>query len=183
MLLARLFKGDGKMDGKVLEFIVNAVRREERDRADAVPTVHGLSVKKSVGELIAPTRKCVQHHRQREMYWIGKLTEAEKKLREDGVTVEYDANGQYANSLISGSMYGPSGELTAKIDNQLLDVVKRAKASVLSHRTSAEGYERHLQMFLCCDPATIISLAATDVAYFRLVSLDPVVVKDESFDN
>lgn len=150
---------------KLVENMIETVRNEER-RNKAMP-LNNFKFERDAKALIEPAKNCAAHHRKREKHYMSVLDDAEKVLREKGVTIEAVNN---SGSLASGSMYGASSNLQPKIDSTMLEAVKNAKSKVLEHRSAAEGYERYARAFTCCPRSTQVELRLEDVYYFRLES-------------
>jgi hypothetical protein len=169
---------------KLLDFVVSSVRAEEKARQEKIdeaakfdlsvprPAGHYWCVKKA-GELAAPCAKKAAHHRSREEHWTKRLEEAEKELREKGVSVEvYDSASQtYMNptgSLISGAMTGAAIQnFQPRVDQRLLDSVKNCKAKMLEHRSKAENYEKLARAYRV-NPEFSLKLNVEEVTYYGL---------------
>lgn len=167
---------------KILDFVVNAVRSEERAKyekqAEAeAPTkpiyMNHFYVVKRAGELVKPSKTKAEHHREREKHYIDKLAEAEKELREKGVSVEaYDPtqNAYLQGSMqnvTSGAMTNVNTQFQPRIDQTLLDNVKTTKNKMLEHRSAAEQAEKWARAFSQA-PEKEIRLSVEDIHYFRL---------------
>jgi hypothetical protein len=161
---------------ELLDFVVNAVKAEERRARESedetkpvAPTLFFVTV--LAGILVEPSRKKAERHRERERDWIKKLEDAEKELREKGVSVEvYDQNaGTYLNTAIlaSGAIGAQTQMFQPRVDQKLLDNVKHAKAKMLEHRSKAEQYEKYARAF-ALDKERKVRLSVEDIHYFGL---------------
>lgn len=154
---------------KLVNQLIEAARNEER-AAKAQPLYQFRIIRKA-GDLIKPCQQRAAHHRDREKFYTGELEKAEKKLRDEGVSVDVTdmATGisyGHTGTVVSGAMVGTS-QLQAKIDQTLLDAVKRAKSSMIDHREKAEKYEKFARAFGCC-PGLEVELTVDEVHFFRL---------------
>lgn len=145
---------------KVFDFVVETVRRQERDKHRAEDNPNNavapaqFVVDRRAGDLVEPAKKRAAHHRERELHYVTHLEEAEKELREKGVTVDvFDAaTGTYmsaTNTISSGSIGAPTQQFQPRVDPKLLDNVKNAKAKLLAHREKAEQYEKYARAYAC----------------------------------
>ena len=166
------------MTDKIFDFIVNSIRADERRRWEGesrkLPyTVNDFSVDRKAGELVEPAKKCGVHHREREKHYTTKLEEAEKELREKGISIEvYDQNTQTymnpMNSMCSGAITGGvSQQFQPRIDQKLLDNVKNAKNKMLEHREKAEKFERLARAFALA-PEQVLRLSVGEIDMFKL---------------
>ena len=168
------------MNDKVLDFVVNAVRQQEliryEDERSKDPVPPSLfSVTRPAGELVQPCWIKAAHHREREKHYVAKLEEAEKKLREEGVSMEvFDSStGTFLGyqNVASGNLGIPQQNFQPRIDQGMLDAVKNNKNKMLEHRSKAEDYERYARAF-ACGPEQLVKLSVADVTYFGLGAAD-----------
>lgn len=155
---------------KLVQELINGARRDQ-DRDKPVPLV-AFRVERLARDLIEPSWAKANHHRDREKYYTGELETAEKDLREKGISVEaYDQIGQLSQqnyeNVFSGNITGPQVTFAPKIDQTMLDKVKRAKEKMLEHRGDAKGYERYARAFACA-PNAKLELTVSEVDYFGL---------------
>lgn len=162
-----------KLIGYALESVRAEVRKQEEKKS---VRLGAFSIERKAGDLIDSSKRRAQQHREREQHYTARLGEAEKELREKGVSVEvWDPSMgtlDFSNVIASGSI--TSGSITShgtrfqpKIDQTLLDRVKQAKTKMLDHRNKAEQYEKYARMF-SCNPNGLVELSIEDVHYFRL---------------
>jgi len=156
---------------KLINYLIEAARKEERKDNESV-TLGNFRVNKKAGELIGSCRKNGEHHRKREQFYTKELEIAERVLKEKGVTVEvFDAVKGYYTQVASGAIgsggLGVQQNFQAKIDQVMLDAVKKAKDKMLEHREKAEGFERYAKAF-SLNAEEIIRLSVTDIEYFKL---------------
>ena len=189
----------------ILKFVVESVKAEaararEKEREAEDPTrpvtPNGWWAVVEAGTLVEPARKKGTHHRSREEHYTAKLEEAEKELREKGVSVDvFDSNtGSYLSvpyghiasgaigsgqigsigSFCSGAMPSLTGSLNPnqhtfqpRLDQRLLDVVKNMKNKMLDHRSKADQYEKYVRAY-ALDPTRKVRLTVEDVHYFGL---------------
>lgn len=164
------------MNDKVFDFVVNAVRQQEMVRyedersKDPVPPC-SFTVTRPAGELVQSCRVKVAHHREREKHYITKLEEAEKKLRDEGVSMDvFDSStGTFMGyqHVASGNLGIPQQNFQPRIDQGMLDSVKNNKNKMLEHRGKAEDYDRYARAFTC-GPEQLVKLSVADVTYFGL---------------
>lgn len=173
---------------ELLDFVVNAVRSEEKTKQEKLDErrreqeSQDLTIPRTLGafwaicktgDLIEPCRRNATHHREREKYHAGKLEEAEKELREKGISLDvYDSNtGTYMNSpnvVCSGAITGvASQQFQPRVDQKLLDNVKNSKAKMLEHREAATQFEQYVSAF-SINPDFTLRLSVRDISYFRL---------------
>lgn len=172
------------MFDKLLEFVVNSVRAEEKAKYDKLEESRNLAkniarpvnqywAEVDAQELIGPCKKKATTHREREKFWTTKLEEAEKELREKGVSVEvFDQNTQTymnpMNSLLSGAITGAAFQsFQPRVDQKLLDNVKNCKNKMLEHREKVVGYEKLIRAF-SFNPGYRVKLSIDDVTYYGL---------------
>jgi hypothetical protein len=166
---------------KIFDFVVEAVRKEEREKnrvreeqesrtRPLVPSQFWIVVQAE--SLVGPSKKKAIHHREREKVWIEKLQEAEKDLREKGVSIEvFDQQSQtfsnFSGSLVSGAIGSTAQNFQPRVDQKYMDAVKNAKEKMLFHRNKAVDYERYAIAFPL-DPLREIKLTICDIDYFGL---------------
>lgn len=133
-----------------------------------------VKIRRKAIDLVDPCRKCAEYHRTREKHYVTKLEEAEKELKEKGITLEavVDQTGNISYNAISSGAMGlissQQGNLTARIDPKLLDAVKQAKNKVLEHQKNATQFEKYLRTFKLAPDTLTLELSVEDIAYFRL---------------
>lgn len=175
-------------DEKILEFVVNAVTKDlttkfTKEREDYNKSIEfkdpvnasSLRVVVSAKQLIEPCKAKAKRRRESEAEWTKKLEEAEKELREKGVSVELvDHTGTinvYQNILASGCISpgytGQQQNFQPQVDQKLLGAVKTAKAKMLEKRGEAVQYEKYARAFSVAPDRPII-LSVDDVSYFGL---------------
>lgn len=134
---------------------------------------HCFKVERQAGSLVQSAKDCAKHHRERETYYVKALEEAEKDLRENGVSMEvYDASAKaYLNvtsaSICSGGIGSHQQQFQPRIDQARMDKVTNAKNKMLEHRNAASQYEKYAAAFALA-PDTVIVLTIEEVHYFRL---------------
>lgn len=140
-------------------------------------------------ELIDPARIRGQHHRKREEHYTKMLEVAEKKLKEEGISMEIIdprtgaaqrvESGHFASGAISSlSNISPGGwtqptnvpKFQPKINQEMLGDVEKFKLKMLEHRDKAERFEKFHRAFTCCPPDTMVNLTVEDVHFFQLES-------------
>jgi len=120
--------------------------------------------------------KNAKHHREREEHYGKKLEEAEKELREKGITLEsvVDTAGNISYNVISSGSFGAGvqstsdGQLQARIDPKLLNEVKRMKNKTIEHKDKAVKFEKYLRAFKAASTTMVIELSVDEVTEFRL---------------
>lgn len=173
------------MFDKLLEFVVNSVRQEEKVKQDKFEELRSRDIsiprdkadfwaEKRAGDLVEPSKKRALRHRESEKEYTTKLEEAEKELKEKGISVEvYDSVSQtyqsYGN-IVSGAFTNvpPSQQnFQPRVDQKLMDAVKNAKSKMLEHREWAKTYEKYARAF-ALNPDFMVKLSVEDIHYFRL---------------
>ncbi len=168
---------------EILDFVVNSVRAEEKRKKedeerskDYMEPVSPHAFWTTVGAdtLIEPSKKKAQKHREREQEWTKRLEEAEKELREKGITVDvYDSATQtYMHTNVTPVMSGAisnvgTQQFQPRVDQKLMDNVKNAKNKMMEHRNKAEQYEKYARAF-AFGPDREIKLTVEDIHYFGL---------------
>lgn len=157
---------------KFVNFMIEAALREEKSRNKS-NYLREFTVERSAKSLVTPASKLEKHHRGREKHYTKILQDAEKELREKGISVElYDpligAVQTVPFNLASGSISNSASSFQPKIDSKLLDAVKNAKAKMFEHRNKAETYEKFARAFKCANPQFKIKLSVEDVHFFQL---------------
>lgn len=170
------------MFDKLLDFVVNAVRQEERRKAEDKErqedpkrpvTPWQFTIIKEAGELVSALKEKMVYHKEREQKWTLALEEAEKKLREEGISLEaFDTVAhQYQSygSIASGCINSNTSHIQPQpqVDQKLLGDVKHAKERMLYHRGEAEKAEKLARAY-SQDPTKEIRLGVEDIHYFRL---------------
>lgn len=169
------------MTKDILDYIISLVKREQDrqylDSQEALlgtrPVVpSGFFVVVRAGALIEPAKKKVEQHRAREQHYTERLAEAEKELREKGVSVElFDLNTgtyrEFSGSVCSGNISVPTQNFQPRIDQKLMDNVKNAKNKMMEHRDKAMGYEKYARAFSQAKEREI-RLTVEDIHYFGL---------------
>lgn len=166
------------LDDLVAFLIKNTEEKLKQDKEDKEAkgmSLGGFRFPKLAKDLVEPARLRAEHHRAREKHYVEELAVAEKELREKGVSVEVfdQATSTYmnqANIIASGNIQTHSAVFQPRIDQRLLDSVKNAKSKMLSHRSSAEQYEKYARAFACCPLGAKVDLGVEDVHYFKLES-------------
>lgn len=140
--------------------------------------LHAFKVEKLARELVEPARKKAEHHREREKYYTTKLEEAEKKLKEEGITIEaidpktgFAVYGDIASGNIQSNFNNAGGNIPKfqpKIDQGMLGDVETAKTKMIDHRNKAEKYEKWVRAFSVCSSDTKVYLTVEDIYFFRL---------------
>lgn len=168
---------------KLINYVIEVARKEER-RDKAMP-LSDFKFERQAKQLIAPVKSCGIHHREREKFYTEQLEKAEKKLREEGVSVEIvdpktGVSFGQMGSLVSGSISVSQFEnytntinlpkFQPKINQDLLQSVEKAKTKMLEHRSKAERYEKLARAFACCPTDAKVELTVEDVSFFRLES-------------
>jgi hypothetical protein len=157
---------------EIVKYIVEAAKKEER--RDKPVHIGNFLVTVKAKDLIVPSKNRSRHHREREQFYTKELEIAERNLREKGVSLEYyDEIKGYHVSVTSGAI--GSGSLSAaskqafqpKIDQTLMDNVKRAKEKMLEHRGAADGFDQYIRAFSLNQEQEIV-LTPADVKYFNL---------------
>lgn len=162
--------------------------REDEEKNKNLFSPGQLVLERDARSLAVPAKKCAMHHRERETYYTKSLENAEKELREKGVSMEvYD---QSLGAYLNAAQHVASGNITSnqtmtsfqpRIDQALLDKVKVAKQKMLEHREEAKRYEEYARAFWLADEGIKVKLTVHDVTYFRLVDLaqipiEPVII-------
>ncbi len=176
-LVAHLVDTANKETQRVREI---ALKEEQRLKEKPMP-LSTLRFEKEARTLIQPARKCAEHHRAREQFYVKELEEREAILRERGVTMEavdprtgFAATnvGCIASGAISYGNIGNAGmavpKFQARVDQSLLGDVERAKNKMIDHGKKAEQFEKYARAFACLPPNTKIELSMEDVHTFRL---------------
>lgn len=155
---------------RLVDFMIEAAENEKNK--NKAMSICDFRFERRTKELIVPSKSCARHHRKRETFYMESLENAEKELREKGVSVEVVEQGlaPYMGNVISGSMVTPTSNFAPKIDQKLLEAVKLAKTKVIEHRNKAERYEKLARAFTCCPPDATLELSVEDVDFFRLES-------------
>lgn len=191
---------------KLLDFVVNSVRNEKNREWERLKegedvtrwtTPNTFWVYKPAGDLVEPSRKKAEHHRLREKHYTQKLEEAEKELREKGVSIElFDpttntyqhvpagsiASGAigmgWLNQQTGGALVAPNAaqlqslagslpQFQPRVDQRLADNAKNAKMKMLEHREKAFAYEKFARAF-ALDSERKVRLTVEDIHYFGL---------------
>lgn len=170
------------MTDKIFDFVVNSVRTEERQKQREIDRANEKTepickerfwLDREAGTLIESCKKKAERHREREKHYITKLEEAEKDLKENGVSIEaYDQMaGIYvphvSGSICSGTIQNRGTNFQPRVDQRLVDNVNSAKSKMLEHREKAVQYEKYARAF-ALDPKRLIRLTVEDVTYFGL---------------
>lgn len=177
------------MFDKLLDFVINSVREQEKAKQQKIDEERGerndLSVPRSTnqfwakckaGHLIEPCKKKASHHRERERYWCKQLEEAEKELREKGISLDvYDSKSSTyvgpamicSGALFSGSVSAPHQTFQPRVDQKLLDNVKNCKNKMIEHRDKAKEYEE-LAVGYSYNPEFTFALGVKDIVYYGL---------------
>lgn len=171
------------MTDKIFDFVINLVREEERRKTEDKDSKRAINpalfyVERQAGSLVLPCEEKAKHHREREKVYTEKLEEAEKELREKGVTVEaFDpSTGSYlnfSNALASGNVTGVQQNFQPRVDQRMADEVRNAKTKMLEHRGKAWQYEKYAAAF-SLDGEKLIRLTVEDVFYFGLKTETPL---------
>jgi hypothetical protein len=154
---------------KIINHIIETCQKEER-RTKAM-RLSEFKFERSARDLIEPSKRCAEYHRSREEHYTKELENAERNLKENGISVEvYDSrsNTYYGctGSIVSGAMAGTS-MLQPRVDQKCMDAVKNAKEKMIEHRDLATKYEKYIRAFTCA-PESKIELGVEDVNFFRL---------------
>lgn len=171
------------MTDKIFDFIVASVRKEEDNKQKAKNSVEPVyasqfTVDKMAGDLVEPSRKKAQYHRERELEHTKKLELAEVELREKGVTTSaidpntgfsYSNTGSVCSGAISNFGGGKAPQFQAIIDQTLLGNVERAKNKMLEHRQKADQYAKYARAF-ALGRDRLVRLSIDDITYFGLDS-------------
>lgn len=170
---------------KILNFVVEAARREERrvNPPEAKQPAYFAFTRKA-RDLVGAAKGREKHHRERETHYTGLLEIAETKLRAEGLTVEViDPSTGFAMNVGSGSIgsgqinFGGSAsppshssmpKFQAKINQDLLGIVEKAKTKMLEHRAAALKFGKYARAFACCPPDHEVLLSVEDVHEFQL---------------
>ena len=154
---------------KLIDHLIS-LSNSDRDSRRATP-LGSLKIERTAGALRTPTQRCLEYHRGREEFYTGELEKAEKDLRENGISL--DAIDQltgmvYQGHIASGAINSNQVNFQPRVDQKLLDRVKRAKDKMLEHRNKAVEYEKWLRVFRCAPADYRIELTTNEVTYFRL---------------
>lgn len=159
---------------RLVSHLIDLSNREASSKATYLS---GFTILRKAGSLIEPARKVAEHHRDRERHYTQTLEIAEKKLRDEGITVEMiDQKTGYAyqGSICSGNIAMPGGmgaqnlpKFQPKVDQDLMGKVETAKVKMLEHREKAERFEKYARAFACA-PHTEVTLNVEEVHQFRL---------------
>ena len=171
------------MFDKLLDFVINSVRAEEKAKQDKLQEQQSLDHKiaRPVGQffatmtawsLIEPCKKKAAHHREREQAWTKKLEEAEAELREKGISLDvYDSTtGTYLNNnmVASGLITGVANQqFQPRVDQKLMDGVRSCKQKMLDHREKAIFFEKHARAF-AINPDFTVKLTIEDCHTYGL---------------
>jgi len=157
-----------------LEALVNRLLNEATNGSEKERLrLHHFSVIKKAKELIAPCRKQMDHHREREKFYTTELENSEKELREKGVNMEaFDPNKGYGTPfsnmpIASGNVSNAGVIFRPQIDQRLMDVVNRNKSKMLEHRDEAVKFEKYLMAF-SCNPNETLRLDVNEIWMFKL---------------
>jgi hypothetical protein len=156
----------------IVRFMIDSAREAEERRQDRPITLHDFRVERKARQLVAPARARAEHHRGREKFYTAQLEESEKLLREKGISMEvFDPLQGFSMagvSLTSGGISSPGQQFQPKIDQTMLDAVKRAKTKMLEHRDKAEKFEKYVRAFSCARLDVKIELTVEEVHMFLL---------------
>ena len=160
-------------------FVYELIDAAQRDLNKIKPLrVGAFCFTRKARDLVVPSKERGTHHRAREQFYTGELEKAEKKLREEGISVEvinpntgvaYTQTGTICSGSVSMTGGGSQPKFTPKINQDMLGDVERAKAKMLEHRSLAERFEKHARAFACA-PDTLVELTTEDADFFKLSS-------------
>ena len=172
------------MEKEIFDYVVNTSKAEERRRLEEAwaadkkgyPYTQFFADLKAK-DLIEPCAKLTKHHRGRQEHYTKLLEGAEKVLRETGLSMEaVDPRTGFSfvegASLCSGAMYNPTQpsylpKFQAKVNQELLGDVERAKTKMIDHGTKADQYEKLARAFKT-NPEFVVRLSTEDIHFFRL---------------
>lgn len=160
---------------------VELMKRDAENRAPQPEAPAAFSVVRKAGALIQPSKTCAAHHHAREQYYTAELEKAEKKLKEEGLSIEViDPKTGVVTGVTSGGIsksnindFTNCGQLSQmpkfqpKVDVDMLAAVERNKTKMLEHRSKANQYDKYAAAFSCA-PEQEVRLSIEDVHYFRL---------------
>ncbi len=155
---------------KLVEFLIR--QNQKLETANDPVVLSGFRVTKKAKESIEPSRIRAEKHREREAEYTKKLEEAEKDLRENGVSVEvFDPQAGYTipaqGCIASGAISSMQSQFQPRVNNEKMEKVKAFKNKMLEHRQEAEKFEKWGRAFRCNPDETIV-LTVEEVHWFRL---------------
>lgn len=152
------------------------LKRRDKNEDRMYPATFQIEI--LAGKLVGPTRRRFEHHKARESHYQEQLNEAEKELREKGVSIEVTEDPQRPgtyNICVSGSMGGQqslagseNAKLQAVLDPKLLEAVKKAKGKVIHHLKEKTFFENQLRAFRLAPPDLKLTLTTTDIDRYKL---------------
>lgn len=172
------------MEKDILDYVVSTSKAEEcrRLQDDWATEKKGYPytqffVDLKAGDLVDPCTKLTKYHRSRQGHYTKQLENAEKVLKEIGLSMEVvDPRTGFSlvesGAIYSGDIYSPTQPSYApkfqpKVNQELLGNVERAKTKMLDHGTKADNYEKLARAFKI-NPEFVVRLNTEDIHFFRL---------------
>lgn len=168
-----------ELSDTIFNFILNAARAEEKDKyrikteADnkakdktEATSPYGFWTEKKAGDLLEGCFRKIKHHRERQSFYEEEFKKAEAELKEKGISIQLEDNGDFVGHLSSGNI-SSNASFVPKVDQVLLSAVKEKKRKVKEHNDKASQYEKFARAF-SCDPERLIKLDIENITFFGL---------------